>query len=229
MIFHGLEAGKRNQAVQTVLNVYPINRNMECNRKLVGWMDGWMDGWMHGWMDGWMDGWRDGGMEGWRDGGMEGWRDGGMEGWRDGGMDGGRDSERERGSRDGWMNGRMGWDGMGWDGTGWDGMGLMYGWNADEVPKASVALVGGTWTSSRRGLPDNLDLDTMRCPCYGRQKAKVYSSASCKLRLRPTVVVAAGALLPESSCQHRVLAVAAGCILTRNGPKPTPENSTRKQ
>ena len=83
MIFHGLEAGKRNQAVQTVLNVYPINRNMECNRKLVGWMDGWMDGWMEGWRDGWREGFREGERE---EGWMDEWEDG--MGWDGMGRDG---------------------------------------------------------------------------------------------------------------------------------------------
>ena len=80
------------------------------------------------------------------------------------------------------------------------GLGLrIEGWNADEVPKASVALVGGTWTSSRRGLLDNLVHDTRRHLRYLPAQAAANSRCGCRGSAAGVVLLALG-----SCCCGRV-------------------------
>ena len=33
------------------------------DKRMDGWVGGWMDGWVDGWMDGWIEQWMDGGVD----------------------------------------------------------------------------------------------------------------------------------------------------------------------
>ena len=40
-----------------------IMNNVWRDKRVDGWVGGWMDGWVDGWMDGWIEQWMDGGVD----------------------------------------------------------------------------------------------------------------------------------------------------------------------